>query len=165
MPKIVTVLCLCLFTCVLPCRADTGLSAAQTAKLKTFGPTVVVAGYIPPGFKLSKVTVEIDKRFGNSYEVQYQGPGKADFTIQGAYGGIGGGPEGTPLAFNSPLLGKGELVWIKPGGPGGRDDGRSSVWSGWLKFPGHEFPVFALTGSNMDAKVGAKIVESFQLLK
>ena len=145
-----------------PCWAEPGFTPAETAELKKFGPKVVVAGYTPAGFKLNKVVVALDKRDGHSYQIKYQGPGKAEYTVQAAYGGIGDGPDGQPHPFKSPLFGKGVLNWIKPEAGG---DGRSSVWSGWMHLPGKEFPVFALSGVNMDAKVAIKIVESFRLFK
>ena len=141
---------------VTPAWAQSGLSPAHLAKLKQFGPKIVVAGYIPPGAKLVKVDVEIDKRFGNSYFIRYKGPGKAEFTVQAANGGIGDGPDGDPYPFNSPVMGKGTLYL---------DNSQKTVWSGWLSLPGQQFPVFALAGSNLDPATAVKIVESFRLQK
>ena len=145
----------CLLT-LAPASAQTSLTPAQIAKLKQFGPKVVAASCIPSGAKLTNVDVRIDKRFGNSYNLKYKGPGKAEFTVQGANGGIGDGPDGDPYPFNSPLFGKGTLSWRK-------DEG--GIFSGWLSFSGQRFAVFSLSGFNMDAKTSVKIVESFQLLK
>lgn len=138
--------------------ADPGLDASQLAKLKKFGSKVVIPAFVPPGFKVAQVKVDLDPRFGNSYNIIYSGPNRARFTVQGANGGIGDGPDGQPHPFHSPLLGKGQLQWTSPA-----DGMPAGVWSGWLHLPGAEFPVFSLSGSGVDPKVAVKVVESFQL--
>jgi len=139
-------------------HAEPGLDAAQLAKLKKFGPKVVVPAFVPPGFKVGQVKVDIDPRFGNSYNLIYNGPNQARFTVQGANGGIGDGPDGKPYPFQSPLLGKGQLQWSPPA-----DGQPAGVWSGWLHLPGAEFPVFSLSGSAVDPQLAVKVIESLQL--
>src|SRR5262249_44249377 len=88
------------------------LSNTDMARLRKLKMPLILPGYIPAGFTVSKVEASPDKRFGSSYRIIYK-MGQAELTVQAASGGIGDiiGDYKKNFPFTSSLFGKQEVSW------------------------------------------------------
>ncbi|XQQ05757.1 MAG: hypothetical protein EDM05_66670 [Leptolyngbya sp. IPPAS B-1204] len=75
---------------------------------------IVLPTYIPDGFKVEKVEVGDDKRFGPGYSITYSDDSNNCFEISGASGGFGAGAEDFEIiTVNSKALGNVELGYTQ----------------------------------------------------
>ncbi len=66
------------------------LTPEQVKNLKAIAIPILVPVDFAADFKVAKVTVDRNRRFGPGYEITYKNPQKACFSIRSTKGGIGG---------------------------------------------------------------------------
>gem|GEM_PF-1187718 len=135
------------------------LSEADIQKIKKTGIALVIPTYIPEGFTLNKVDVKFDKRFGNSYSIEYQKASKVTFTVAACCGGIGDYPiSNITYPFKNPVFGKGNIEWQAA-------DSANPQYclSTWLRGK-KEFPVYHVFSYSIDPKEAVRIAESLRYM-
>ncbi len=119
-----------------------GLTPLQVKVLRATGLPVLLPTYMPQGFQLERIIINISTktRFGGgpSYKAIYRG-GDTAFIIESASGGIGGVPGDVLKVVNSKLLGKVNLISSSQAGGMKKTD----LISDWARYENH---FFRLTG-------------------
>ena len=81
------------------------LSSAQIAKLRSSGVPVIVPGYLPSGFYVSRIDVKKDMAPGLMYEIVYRRANGEEFWLEGNAAGFGGEMADMTMDIPNPVLG------------------------------------------------------------
>jgi len=117
---------------------------------------IAIPIYIPSGFVLRRINTNKTFRFGPSYELIYEKPGKHSLTVEGTNGGIGNGIGAEKkYTCKTALFGTNTLYWHQ------KDD---YFITEWMKESSREFPVYHVTGKGLAPQEGVKVTESLRFL-
>lgn len=119
--------------------ASANLTQTQVRALKSVGIAIALPGYVPPGFKLTKLKTTPAKPSGRpSYDLLYRNASGSCFYISGSVAGVGGPEASYSFPVTTQLFGKTSINIGATFGPGPYDQKpsaqqlnspQSEIWS------------------------------------